>query len=66
MAKNIQFDVQAREGLKQGVDALANAVKVTLGPKWNKSAYKPSYYAIPNINRWALSQSHVCATWQSK
>jgi len=33
MAKKIQFDVQAREGLKKGVDALANAVKVTLGPK---------------------------------
>ena len=33
MAKKIQFDVQAREGLKRGVDALANAVKVTLGPK---------------------------------
>ena len=33
MAKNIQFDVEAREGLKKGVDALANAVKVTLGPK---------------------------------
>ncbi|MDG2314167.1 MAG: chaperonin GroEL [Flavobacteriaceae bacterium] len=33
MAKNIQFDVEAREGLKRGVDALANAVKVTLGPK---------------------------------
>ena len=33
MAKNIQFDIQAREGLKRGVDALANAVKVTLGPK---------------------------------
>ena len=33
MAKNIQFDVQAREGLKRGVDALADAVKVTLGPK---------------------------------
>jgi chaperonin GroEL len=33
MAKDIQFDVQAREGLKRGVDALANAVKVTLGPK---------------------------------
>jgi chaperonin GroEL len=31
--KKIQFDVQAREGLKKGVDALANAVKVTLGPK---------------------------------
>ena len=33
MAKDIQFDIQAREGLKRGVDALANAVKVTLGPK---------------------------------
>ena len=33
MAKNIQFDIEAREGLKKGVDALANAVKVTLGPK---------------------------------
>ncbi|MGB0198958.1 MAG: chaperonin GroEL [Flavobacteriaceae bacterium] len=33
MAKDIQFDVQAREGLKRCVDALANAVKVTLGPK---------------------------------
>ena len=33
MAKDIQFDVKAREGLKRGVDALANAVKVTLGPK---------------------------------
>ena len=33
MAKKIQFDIQAREGLKKGVDALANAVKVTLGPK---------------------------------
>ena len=33
MAKQILFNVQAREGLKRGVDALANAVKVTLGPK---------------------------------
>ena len=33
MAKNIQFDIEARDGLKRGVDALANAVKVTLGPK---------------------------------
>ena len=33
MAKKIQFDTEAREGLKKGVDALANAVKVTLGPK---------------------------------
>ena len=33
MAKEIKFDVDAREQLKQGVDQLANAVKVTLGPK---------------------------------
>ncbi|NBV08862.1 MAG: chaperonin GroEL [Flavobacteriia bacterium] len=33
MAKDILFDVEAREKLKSGVDALANAVKVTLGPK---------------------------------
>ena len=33
MAKNINFNVEARDALKRGVDALANAVKVTLGPK---------------------------------
>ena len=33
MAKQIKFDVEARESLKKGIDALANAVKVTLGPK---------------------------------
>jgi len=33
MAKEIKFNVEARESLKKGIDALANAVKVTLGPK---------------------------------
>ena len=33
MAKEIKFDIKAREELKKGVDELANAVKVTLGPK---------------------------------
>jgi len=33
MAKDIKFDVEARDAIKRGVDALANAVKVTLGPK---------------------------------
>lgn len=33
MAKKISYNVEARDGLKRGVDALANAVKVTLGPK---------------------------------
>ena len=35
MAKDIKYDVDARELLRQGADALANAVKVTLGPKGN-------------------------------
>ena len=33
MAKEILFNIDARDQLKKGVDALANAVKVTLGPK---------------------------------
>ena len=33
MAKQLKFDVQARESLKNGLDVLADAVKVTLGPK---------------------------------
>lgn len=33
MAKDIKFDIEARDAIKRGVDALANAVKVTLGPK---------------------------------
>ena len=33
MAKNITFDIESRDALKKGVDALANAVKVTLGPQ---------------------------------
>ena len=33
MAKKIEFDLDARDGIKKGVDALSNAVKVTLGPK---------------------------------
>ena len=33
MSKEISFDIEARNALKAGVDALANAVKVTLGPK---------------------------------
>ena len=33
MAKEIKFNIEARERLKKGVDQLADAVKVTLGPK---------------------------------
>ncbi|MCD6092281.1 MAG: chaperonin GroEL [Bacteroidales bacterium] len=43
MAKDIMFDYEAREALKKGVDALANAVKVTLGPKGRNVIIEKSY-----------------------
>jgi len=43
MAKNIQFDIEARDQLKKGVDALANAVKVTLGPKGRNVIIEKSF-----------------------
>lgn len=43
MAKDIKFDIEARDGLKRGVDALANAVKVTLGPKGRNVAISKSF-----------------------
>ncbi len=43
MAKDIKFDIEARDGLKRGVDALANAVKVTLGPKGRNVIIGKSY-----------------------
>nr|QFR36758.1 chaperonin GroEL [Candidatus Karelsulcia muelleri] len=43
MAKNIKFDIEARDKLKKGVDALANAVKVTLGPKGRNVVLQKSF-----------------------
>ncbi|MBC2837782.1 chaperonin GroEL [Robiginitalea sp. SC105] len=45
MAKEITFDIEARDGLKRGVDALANAVKVTLGPKGRNVIISKSFGA---------------------
>ena len=50
MAKHIKFDIEARDGLKRGVDALANAVKVTLGPiKTSSSIVTPSHSCTPGL-----------------
>ena len=46
MAKEIKFDIEAREGLKRGVDELANAVKVTLGPKGRNVVIKNHFGEI--------------------
>ncbi|MDP2058180.1 MAG: chaperonin GroEL [Flavobacteriaceae bacterium] len=45
MAKDIKFNLEARDGLKRGVDALANAVKVTLGPKGRNVIISKSFGA---------------------
>ena len=45
MAKDIKYDIEARDGLKRGVDALANAVKVTLGPKGRNVIISKSFGA---------------------
>ena len=50
MAKDIKFDIDARDGLKRGVDALANAVKVTLGPKGRNVIISKSYGA-PQVTK---------------
>ena len=50
MAKDIMFNLDARDGLKKGVDALANAVKVTLGPKGRNVIIEKSYGA-PHITK---------------
>jgi len=50
MAKKIEFDIEAREGIKRGVDALANAVKVTLGPKGRNVVIGKSFGA-PQVSK---------------
>ncbi|TQI72136.1 MULTISPECIES: chaperonin GroEL [unclassified Christiangramia] len=50
MAKDIKFDIQARNGIKRGVDALANAVKVTLGPKGRNVIISKSFGA-PTVTK---------------
>jgi len=50
MAKDIKFDIEARDGLKRGVDALANAVKVTLGPKGRNVVIGKSF-GSPHITK---------------
>ena len=50
MSKQIVFDAQARQALKQGVDKLANAVKVTLGPRGRNVIIEKSF-GVPTITK---------------
>ena len=51
MAKQITYNEEARKKLKDGVDKLANAVKVTLGPKGRNVAIEKSYGGVPQITK---------------
>jgi chaperonin GroEL len=54
MAKNITFDVEARDKLKRGVDALADAVKVTLGPK-GRNVIIGKKFGAPSVTKDGVS-----------
>ena len=54
MAKEIKFDMESRDLLKKGVDALANAVKVTLGPK-GRNVILSKTYGAPHITKDGVS-----------
>jgi len=50
MAKTIKFNIEARDELKKGVDALADAVKVTLGPK-GRNVIIGRQFGAPHITK---------------
>ena len=54
MAKEIKFNLEARDALKRGVDQLANAVKVTLGPKGRNVVIEKSF-GSPNVTKDGVS-----------
>ena len=54
MAKNISYNIEARDALKRGVDQLANAVKVTLGPK-GRNVIIDKKFGAPHITKDCVS-----------
>ena len=54
MAKNISYNTEARDALKRGVDQLANAVKVTLGPK-GRNVIIDKKFGAPHITKDGVS-----------
>ena len=61
MAKEIKYNVEARELLKEGVDALSNAVKVTLGPK-GRNVIIDKKFGAPQVTKdgvTAVSYTHL-------
>ena len=72
MSKIIKFDTEARELLKQGVDQLSNAVKVTLGPKGRNVVIEKKFGApqitkdgvtVPRKWSWKTSSRTPAHSW---
>ena len=61
MAKDIKFDIDARDALKRGVDALANAVKVTLGPK-GRNVVIDKKFGSPTITKAYMSAISIASS----
>ena len=55
MAKDIRYNVDAREALREGANALANAVKVTLGPK-GRNVVIDKKFGAPRITKDGVTQ----------
>ena len=62
MAKEILFNIDARDQLKKGVDALANAVKVTLGPK-GRNVIIEKKFGAPHITKDGVTEQRK-SNWQ--
>ena len=62
MAKDIKFNIDARDAMKQGVDQLANAVKVTLGPKGRNVVIEKKFGA-PQITKDGVTVAKEIELW---
>ena len=64
MAKELLFDIDARDQLKKGVDVLANAVKVTLGPK-GRNVVLEKKFGAPQISKDGVTITKEIKSWLS-
>ncbi len=60
MAKEIKFDMEARDQLKSGIDQLTNAVKVTLGPKGRYVVLEKKFECQPCYSSTCRISTHAC------
>ena len=54
MAKELKYSEDARHKILEGVNSLANAVRVTLGPQGKKRSYSKSFWCTTHHKRWCF------------